>query len=657
MARRRKRVESLQRVVGVPGLFSTAYGNVGSSIYYALGVVAAHALGLTPLVFVIAGAIFALTAITYAEGTTAFPEAGGSSSFARHAFNEGVAFIAAWAQMLNYVITIAISAFFVPHYLAVFWEPLKSNPWDVVVGVGVVALLALLNVVGIKEAARLNILLAVLDLATQLFLVILGLFLLFSPQTLVDNIHWGVAPTWSQFIFGITVAMIAYTGIETVSNMAEEARDPARTIPASIRATVVAVFVMYAGIPLVALSALPVTLGPDGYTTELGTTFANDPILGIVDSFGFGGVALDVLRVYVGILAATILLIATNAGIIGVSRLTYSMGFYRHLPAAIRRVHPRFKTPYLAITIFCGFAVLVMIPGQTDFLANMYAYGAMLSFTIAHAAVFALRWREPGIKRPYRGRPNVSFRGRDIPVFAVLGGLGTGAAFLAVLALHGDARIIGSAWMVVGVGIYVLYRRHLKLSLTETATLARMAPAVEVDVAYTNILVPVVANEVSEEMMVTAGKLAADQGTTIEAITVIEVPINLPVSAHLPREEMGAIELLAHSKAIAEEYGARVVTQVVRGRQAGRAIVEEAARIQAEVIMMGVAARRRMGDRVFGRTVDYVLRNAPCRVIISSDKAAAGTEAAAALGAAAARNRRAPAPPAGPPTGSTPIDR
>src|SRR5437763_5969634 len=156
MAQRRRRTETLQRVVGVPGLFATAYGNVGSSIYYALGVVAAHALGLTPLVFVIAGLIFAMTAITYAEGTTSFPEAGGSSSFARHAFNETAAFGAAWAQMLNYIITVAISAFFVPHYLAVFWGPLKTGPWDEIVGIGVVAFLALLHVAGLKSAARLN---------------------------------------------------------------------------------------------------------------------------------------------------------------------------------------------------------------------------------------------------------------------------------------------------------------------------------------------------------------------------------------------------------------------------------------------------------------------------------------------------------------------
>ena len=225
----------MERVVGVPGLWATAYGNVGSSIYYALGLVAAYALELTPLVFLFAGLIFAATAITYTEGTAMFPEAGGSSSFARQAFNEGAAFGAAWGQMLNYIITIAISAFFVPHYLGVFWEPLNSNPWDIIVGIGVVALLAVLNIVGIKEAAKLNLGLAVLDLGTQVLLVIVGLFVLFSPTALWDNIVWGVAPTWTNVVIGVTLAMIAYTGIETSSNMSEEAQVPGRTVDYVLR--------------------------------------------------------------------------------------------------------------------------------------------------------------------------------------------------------------------------------------------------------------------------------------------------------------------------------------------------------------------------------------------------------------------------------------
>src|SRR5215467_12733 len=306
----RRRLEGLERVLGVNALFSTAYGNVGSSIYYALGLVASYALGLTPLVFVIAGFIFAMTAITYTEGTTTFPEAGGSSSFARRAFNETVAFGAAWAQMLNYIITIAISAFFVPHYLSIFWEPLKTNPWDIIGGAAVILILVAINIVGIKEAAGLNVFLAVVDFATQLLLVIIGFAIVFDPHVLTANVHWGVAPTWGNFALAIPVAMIAYTGIETVSNLAEEARDPTRSIPASIRLVAVAVFAIYFTLPWVALSAMPVHKVHGHYQTLLGLSpekggFANDPVLGLVDNLGIHGTLLSVTKVYVGLLAAT----------------------------------------------------------------------------------------------------------------------------------------------------------------------------------------------------------------------------------------------------------------------------------------------------------------------------------------------------------------
>src|SRR5947209_1592152 len=194
----------LRRTVGVPGLFATAYGNVGSSIYYALGLVAAHALGLTPVVFIFAGGLFALTAKTYAEGAAMFPEAGGSSSFARHAFNEVASFFAGWALSLDYIITIAISAFFVPHYLGAFWPALKHNPGDIIGGAVTVAGLAALNIRGIGEAAKLNIFLAITDLITQVLLVILGAVLIFNPSTLINQVHLGVAPTWTELIFALS---------------------------------------------------------------------------------------------------------------------------------------------------------------------------------------------------------------------------------------------------------------------------------------------------------------------------------------------------------------------------------------------------------------------------------------------------------------------
>src|SRR5579864_1614772 len=449
MPRRRRQSHALERVLGTPALFATAYGNVGSSIYYALGVTAAIALGLTPLVFVISGLIFACTAATYAEGTVLFPEAGGSSSFARHAFNELVSFGAAWAQMLNYVITVAISAFFVPHYLSIFWAPLKTNPWDVIGGIVVVVVLVGINIVGVKEAAALNVVLAVIDFATQLLLVILGFVLIFSAHILKANIHFGHAPTWANFALAIPVAMIAYTGIETVSNLAEEARDPRRTIPGSIRLVAVAVFAIYFTLPLVALSALPVHLDSSGnYVTRLGqdppSGFKNDPVLGLVENLNLHGTVLSAAKIYVGILAATILFIATNAGVIGASRITYSMSTHRQLPEVFRRLHPTFKTPWLSLLVFAGgFSILFLLPGNVDFIGRMYAFGAMLSFTIAHAAVIQLRRRPPPVEEPYRIGPNIRLRGVDWPLFAIFGGIGTGLAWLVVVVEDPATRYAG----------------------------------------------------------------------------------------------------------------------------------------------------------------------------------------------------------------------
>src|SRR3954466_13188414 len=427
MAERRPKHQGLERVLGTGALFSTAYGNVGSSIYYALGLVTVYALGMTPLVFVISGLIFAATAATYAEATAMYPEAGGSSSFARHAFNEFWSFFAAWGQMLNYVITIAISAFFVPHYIGgLFWDALRHGPGDVIAGILIVAVLCAINVFGAKEGAGLNIALALTDFATQLLLVVLGAILVLNPQQLVDNVHLGVAPTWRDFFVAIPVAMIAYTGIETISNMAEEARDERKTIPEAIKRVVGAVFVIYAALPVIALSALPVYKNASGdYVTKLGLDeahggFAGDPVLGIVKHLHLGPLQ-GAGEIYVGLLAATILFIATNAGIIGVSRLVYSMGLHRQLPDRLRQLHPKFRTPWFGIIVFGAIACLTLIPGQATFLGNMYAFGAMLSFTIAHLAVIRLRVKYPEAeRRPWTGPGRISIRGRELPLFAIV---------------------------------------------------------------------------------------------------------------------------------------------------------------------------------------------------------------------------------------------
>jgi basic amino acid/polyamine antiporter, APA family len=628
--RRRRQPQGLERVLGSPALFATAYGNVGSSIYYALGVTAVFALGLTPLVFVIAGVFFIATALTYTEGTVRFPEAGGSSSFARHAFNELVSFGAAWAQMLNYVITIAISAFFVPHYLSVFWEPLRENPWDIVGGALVIAVLVGLNVVGLRESASLNIVLAVLDFATQALLVLLGFVLIFSPSVLVDNVDFGTAPTWSQFLLAIPVGMIAYTGLETISNLAEETRDPPRDVPRAYKLVAGAVFAIYLTLPAIALSALPVERVGDEFQTLLGEPpeeggFQNDPILGVVDNLGITGILLDGLEIYVGVLAATILVIATNAGIIGASRITYAMASYRQLPEIFRRLHPRFKTPWLALVFFAGVvSIVTLLPGQTTFLGTMYSFGAMLSFTIAHAALIGLRYRFPDEELVYRARPNLRVRGVDWPLFAIFGGLATAGAWVVVVVQEEATRWAGLGWLAAGFVLYWLYRRSLRVGMSQTVRAPVLVLGPSLAVEYRTIVVPVVRSAESEEALVAAARLAAERGSRIAIVHVLEVPMEQALDVPMTEREQEADDLLDEAQELVESYGVRAATRLVRARSAGSAIVEEAASRNAELVVLGAPrVRVRGGKPVFGRTVDYVLRNSPSRVVLVAGRKAA----------------------------------
>jgi APA family basic amino acid/polyamine antiporter len=685
MARRKHREgQSLHKVLGVPALFSTAYGNVGSSIYYALGVVSLWALGATPLVFTLTGLLFVTTAWSYAEAAAMMPEAGGSSSFARRAFNEFVSFGAGWALMLDYIVTIAISAFFVPNYLAVFFPVLKTWPANTIGGVVVIALLVLVNVIGIKEAARLNILLAVLDLGTQLLVMVVGLVLLLAPRLLLEQIQWGVAPTWKQFVYGISIGTIAYTGIETVSNMSEEASRPGRDVPRAINMVLVTVLVVYIGMSLVALSAMPVepnTLevdastgktvrtavvpsspegsyalasdpgvpvyltvekDPDGgfsipplaptgdvveregrlvttlYGTKLGGSYLEDPVQGIVQHMPDELAWLRViLGPWVGLLAATILIIATNAGLIGVSRLTYSLGLHRQLPPFLGRVHPKRLTPYVAVIVFGVVACLLIVPGSTRFLADLYAFGAMISFTTAHVSVIVLRLKEPDTPRPFRPPFSVPFRGRTLPLTSMVGALGTFTVWVVVVSTHPEGRLIGVSWMAAGILIYVVYRKMKGYSLTRTVPRTSIPITMQADIDYHQILVPLVGSRISDEMMVLACQLATEKRSSIDALYVIEVPMNLPLDARLIEERERAGRVLAAANLIADQFKVKFTPIVITARLAGRAIVDEAARRRSEVIILGSVKKRRVGDRAFGRTLDYVIDHAPCEVLVN----------------------------------------
>src|SRR5450755_855072 len=616
----------LRRSVGVGGLFATAYGNVGSSIYYALGLVAAHALGLTPVVFMVAGGLFALTAKTYAEGASMFPEAGGSSSFARHAFNELVSFFAGWALSLDYILTIAISAFFVPHYLGAFFPALTHSPGDVIGGLIVIVVLAWLNIRGIGESAKLNFFLAISDLVTRVLIIVVGAFLVLNPSLLVRQVHLGTVPSYNHLIFALSLAMLAYTGIETVSNMAEEASDPGHDVPKAVNLILVAVLGVYAGMTVVALSALPVTGHGSHAQTLLGLPpqqggYQNDPVLGIIEHLGLPNGVTHVLRYYVGILAATILFIATNAGLIGISRLSWSLAEHRQLPSIFARLHRRYRTPWFTILTFSVIAGVLLIPGQTDFLGNLYSFGAMLSFTTAHAAVIVLRFKQPDLERPYRMPWNVRFRGAQIPMTAVLGGIGTFLAWISVLILHTEARTVGVGWMIIGLVGYVVYRRRSGLDLYQQYRIARRErPVSFIELAYRSAIVPIFGTDVDASVLRTAAKLVGEDAT-VEAVYVLRVPNQLSLDSGLEEEEQLGLSVLESAKVRGRQAGLRVQTRLIRTRNPGAAIVEEAERRHAEIIYLGTAPAP-ASERALGPTASYLLAHRPCRVVIETPPAA-----------------------------------
>jgi basic amino acid/polyamine antiporter, APA family len=481
----------LPRTLGTGALFAACYGNVGSSIYYALGVTAAIALGLTPLAFLLAGCIFVTTALNYAEGTAAVPQAGGSSSFARRAFNEPSGFLVGWIQLLNYTATVAISAYTGIAYLTVFpiFHPLTDPLLHGVATVILIVLLMAINIVGIQESSVLNLSLAVLDLGTQVILVILGIILLLDFQTVIKNIHWGVAPTWGNFLASVSIAMVSYTGIETISNMSEEAKNPGRTVPRATFFVIGAVLFVSAFLPTIGMSVFPVHYDSAHglYFTELGTKWAQDPVAGIVTAFHPQWLAFWA-GVWVAILAFTILVIATNAGLIGISRLSYSLGTVKLIPRQFASLHPRFKTPYISIIVFGIAAAVLVLPGKLDLLAATYSLAATFAFCVAHLAVMRLRYVSPELYRPYQMPFNIPFGRASIPVLSVVGALAIGAVFTQLVAQNiSYSSYIFAGWVVLGVGAFVAYRKYTRQFLWEPLA---VPPPPDREVQHVPIVIP-----------------------------------------------------------------------------------------------------------------------------------------------------------------------
>jgi len=614
-----RKLPRLQRVLDLPALASIAYSEIASSIYFALGIIAEEALGLTPALLLVAGLVFVLVALSYAEGTAAIPETGGAATFTRIAFNDFAGFATGWVLFLDYLIVIALSALFLPHYLgyALHLHGLEDEPWDVVAAVGVVAGITAVRLVRRPSLHRIGLLVAVVDLVTQVMLVVLGFAFLFSTDLLTSGISVGAAPSWHQLAFALPLAMLAYTGLETVANLAEEAREPGRDLPRTFFGALGAVVVISVLIAIVGLSAFPVQNGD----TALGTTWGGAPLMGIVSALRtelpvwLG----DILNVYVGVTGALILLMAATTSVSGIGRLSYSLGEHGQLPRRFGLLNRRTLTSPDALVWTALISILLIVSTAwlahpETFLASLYSFGVLLAFTAAQLAVIKLRVSRPELPRPFRVGLSVRVRGAEIPLPAVVGAVLTFAVWIVAMVTHPAARYAGPAWLAVGIVVYLLVRRSRGERLM--AHVVSADEQVLPETKFTRILVPMKLGEIGEEMVATAVKLAQEPGATVDALHVIRVPMELPLDAELADEEQRAADSLLEAQVLGEDQHVEVIGHTVRARAIGEAIVKAAAELGTDLIVLGSSPRWRRQSRFFSPTVEYVLRMAPCEVLI-----------------------------------------
>src|SRR5437764_2720876 len=579
-----RKLPRLQRVLTAPALFSIAYGEIASSIYFALGIIAFHALGFTPAVLLLTGALFLIVALSDAEGTAAIRETGGAATFVRIAFDDLWGFLTGWALFLDYLIVIALSALYVSHYAAGALFTTVNEPWDVVFGCLVIAGIAAYRLIHNKRIFRFAFVVALVDLATQLLLVGLGLALLFSPHALAKGTSLGTHPSWHSIAFALPLAMLAYTGLETVANLSEEARRPGRDLPRSLFGAIGLVVLLYAAIATVGLSAFPAENG-----TQLGGEWARAPLMGIVaqlrehlpDAIGAP------LQVFVGISGALILVTAAATSIAGFGRLAYSLGEHGQLPRQFGRLSRRTivapQSILAAATIaIAGLIATAFLAHPVFFLASLYSFGVLLAFTAAQLAVIKLRFSHPEKRRPYRVPLNV---GR-VPIPAVVGAVLTGLVWVLAMVTHAGARYGGPTWLAAGLVVYVLVRRGRGERLRERVVSADEHPDLE-EAAYSKILVPMKLGPIGEEMVATAVKLAQERGATVDALHVIRVPMEKPLDAELVDEEERAAASLAEAQILGADHGVSVHGETVRARAIGDAIVSQAKKTNADLIVLG----------------------------------------------------------------------
>jgi APA family basic amino acid/polyamine antiporter len=606
--------ESLKRVLGISDLFAIGYGDVGSSIYYALGITALYALGATPIALALAGIVFVCTALTYAEMTSTFHESGGSASFARHAFNDLISFIAGWGLLLDYIVTIAISAFAVGPYLSYFYPDLRFPGVQMSFSISLIAILFILNFLGVRQSTRVSLVLTGMTLITQVVIIFIGASWLFNLSDVIDHITIGkgtlYSPTWPEFWKGTAMAMVAYTGIESIAQLGAESKRPSKTVPRAVVITMAVLLVMYIGISIVALSAVS--------PHDLGTKYVQNPLAGIVAALPF---ASKILSPLVGLVAAALLLVAANAGLVGASRLSFNMGLYYQLPRFFQHTHAKFRTPYLALGFFALLASFVILSsrGIMTFLADLYNFGAMLAFFFAHLSLIVLRVKKPDLKRPFKIPLNIPFRGGQIPVTALLGCFACVCVWVLVVVTKPEGRYLGFAWMIGGVCMYFLYRKEKRIAPAGHLAIEKIKMPEYKPIALKHILVPTRGGK-EMEAVEAACQIASIHKAKLTAITIIEVAPSIPLDTPLPHRTLIAEAILKRVEAIAREYHVDIELQTIRSRSIAEAIIELSKKGKYDLLVMGsMKTSKEAGHRGLGSISDKVMREVHCRTWVCTN--------------------------------------
>jgi basic amino acid/polyamine antiporter, APA family len=625
------------RGLGEPALFAITLSAVVSGLYITVGVVAEDALGLTPVVFLVAGLFLVATLLTYIEGSSLHPERGGASSVARYAFNEFWSFLAGWAILLDYMIVMAIGAIAITNYVAGVWDVADEGGAHVAIVSVCFAFVIAQNIRGLT-AERLGTVLrlSLANIAVLAVLAVVALVQTFDASMLVDSVDLGTTPTWEDAFFAFGVSAVAAVGIEAASGLAGEVRVGRRRLRRFAYAAGGAAFVLILAVSLAAIMALPVVDGE----TPLAGPYLEAPMIGVAAALDPDWLS-DAARYVVAVGAVTLLLAAMNGQMLGIARLGYSLATNRQIPSLAGRLHGSRGTPYVVISIAGLIGFGLALTDDVVFLAGVFAFGAMITFGLAHLSVVVLRFREADRPSAFRMPLSIRVGSGSVPLPAAAGVLLSAAAWASVVLLHSGGRIVGTIWIVLGLTLYVTHRKSMGRSLTQRFTIPAEALQSRAQAEYGSILVPVFGEPLDDEIVGTAGRLAAERadeaegGAVLEALYVFEIPMSLPIDARVPEERVkDAKRVLARAKEVGEEYeGVEVATAMVRGRSAGQAIVAEARRRGVEAIVLAaeepsrvrggpiLGGRGRARDRFVGETTRYVIEKAPCKVILTAPPA------------------------------------